>query len=65
MYITSKLIIKIIANRIKPLMNKLVEEKKSSFISGRQTLDNLVIVHEMIHSMKYKSGEKGYGSNKG
>lgn len=43
-----KLITKIIANRIKPLMTKLVREDRVSFIPGRQGIDNMIIVQEMI-----------------
>lgn len=54
--IVVKSITKVIANRLKPLMNQLVRACQSSFIPGRQSAVNLVIVQEAIHSMKKKEG---------
>lgn len=42
------LVNKIIANRLKPLMKDVVGEWQSSFIPGRQTVDNVVVVQEIL-----------------
>lgn len=55
-----KIVTKIFANRIKPLMSRLVDENQSSFIAGLNAIDNVVIVQEVIHSMKRKTGKKGW-----
>lgn len=55
-----KIITKIIANRLKPVMSSLVGETQCSFILGRQGIDNVVIVQEIIHSMRRKQGNKGW-----
>lgn len=47
------------ANRLKPLMNKLVVLSQANFIPGRQAFDNMIIVQEVIHSMQRKTGKKG------
>lgn len=57
--VISKIITKVIANRIKPLMSKLVRENQASFIHRRQAADNSVILQEMINSMKRKEGIVG------
>lgn len=55
-----KIITKLIANRVKMLMNKLTQPNQSSFIPGRQTTDNIVTAQEIIHSMKRHSGKRGW-----
>lgn len=57
--VTTKLITKIVANRLKPLMKKLTGLNQASFIPRKQATDNMVIVQEIIHSMKRKTGKKG------
>lgn len=50
---------KILANIIKSLMTKLVGEEQSSISIGRQGVDNIVIVQEIIHTMQIKTGKSG------
>lgn len=50
-----KLITKITANQIKPLMLKLVGEEQASYVPGHQGIDNMIIVQELIHSMRRKT----------
>ena len=40
-------------------MGKLVSPMRSSFVKGRHILDNIIIVHELIHSMGKRRGKKG------
>lgn len=54
-----KVITKVIANRLKPVMAKLVQPTQASFIPGRLTTDNIVIAQELVHSMRYKTGKSG------
>lgn len=54
-----KLVSKILANRIKPLMLKLTGVHQASFISGRSGVDNAVVAHELVHSMTRRKGPRG------
>jgi hypothetical protein len=49
---------KIIANRLKPLLNSLILPNQGGFVAGRQIWDNIILVQEAIHS-SFKRGEKG------
>lgn len=50
--VSYKIISKIIANRLKPLLHMLITPTKCAYISGRHIQNNIVIAHEIIHSMK-------------
>ncbi|KAL5553286.1 hypothetical protein UlMin_040687 [Ulmus minor] len=52
--VTYRVITKIIANRLKPLLNRLVCPTQNAFVPGRSIHDNSVLVQEAIHSMKKK-----------
>ena len=46
-----KIISKVIANRLKPLLPTLVSEEQMGYVEGRQILDNIIQAHETIHSL--------------
>jgi len=48
-----KIITKVIANRIKPFMNILIAPEQSGFVEGRQILDGIILIHEVVHSLKH------------
>lgn len=52
-----KVIAKILARRLKKVMNDLVSQNQSSFIEGRQILDSVLIAGEIIDTCK-RSREK-------
>lgn len=54
-----KIVTKVIANRIKCLLPKVISPNQNSFIAGRSTLDNSIILQEVIHSMNAMTGKKG------
>eukprot|EP00253_Pinus_taeda_P036120 PITA_36120 len=47
-----KIISKVIANRLKPLLPSLVSEEKIGYVEGRQILNNIIQAHEVVHSLK-------------
>ncbi|KAG7548148.1 Reverse transcriptase domain [Arabidopsis suecica] len=55
-----KIITKTMVERLKRVMTKLIGPAQSSFIPGRVSMDNIVVVQEAVHSMKRKKGRKGW-----
>ena len=47
-----KIISKVIANRLWPLLPFLISPEQAEFVVGRQILDGIILVHETIHSVK-------------
>lgn len=47
-----KIITKIIANRIKPFLDKLIIPYQSSFMKNRRASDNVIVIQEIISSFK-------------
>lgn len=54
-----KVVSKIPANRLKLLMSKLTNHFQSSFILGRSTTNNIVLVQEVLHSLRWRKGQRG------
>ena len=53
-----KIITKVIANRIKKILPKIIPENQGGFIHGRYIQDNIILVQEAIHSSCQRK-EKG------
>eukprot|EP00253_Pinus_taeda_P008973 PITA_08973 len=47
-----KILAKLIANKIKPLLKKLISPSQGGFVEGRNITDNEIQVQEIIHSSK-------------
>lgn len=54
-----KVISKVVANRLRLILPKLVQETQTSFIPTRQGVDNIVVAQEIIHTKRQKSGRQG------
>lgn len=54
-----RIISKVLVGIIRPLLHKLVSPNQSSFIPGRQTSDNIIIVQELLHTMIKMKSRKG------
>ena len=55
-----KLITKVVANRLKSIMPKLIGPLQSSFVSSRHITDNIIIAQEAFHSMNNKKDKVGW-----
>ena len=53
-----KILAKLLTNRIKPLLKRVISSPQGGFVEGRHILDNVIQVLETIHSSK-KRKEKG------
>jgi hypothetical protein len=53
-----KILSKLMANMIKPLLGKLISPAQSGFVKGRHILDNVIQVQEAMHS-SHQRKEKG------
>eukprot|EP00253_Pinus_taeda_P009093 PITA_09093 len=47
-----KIISKVIANRLKPLLPSLITEEQTDYVEGRHILNNIIQAHEVVHSLK-------------
>lgn len=54
-----KLISKVLVNRLRPHLDAIVSPLQSSFIPGRGTRDNAIILQEFVHNMGKKKRRKG------
>ena len=56
-----KIISKVIANRLKPILNSIISEAQSAFIADRLITNNILIAFESLHYMSTQcSGREGY-----
>eukprot|EP00253_Pinus_taeda_P008550 PITA_08550 len=46
-----KIIAKVIANKLKPILPGIISEEQSGYVEGRQILDNILLAQEMIHTL--------------
>ena len=58
--IAYKLISKKLADRLKPWLHSLISEFQSAFIPGSLITDNIIITHELIHSLRTKKIKKPF-----
>ncbi|KAK9104575.1 hypothetical protein Scep_021419 [Stephania cephalantha] len=54
-----KLIMKVVANRLKPMVPTLVNQAQTSFVAGRHISNDIIIVQELLYSMRSVRGAKG------
>jgi len=54
-----KLISKVLVNILHLILSRIVSPLQSSFIPGRSTKDNVIVLQEMIHHLRKKKSKKG------
>jgi len=52
-----KIIAKILVNRLRPLLSKIISPVQSTFVPGRSIHDNILITHEIMHKFKVLKGK--------
>jgi hypothetical protein len=55
-----KIISKIIVNRMRHLLSRIIDPSQSAFVSHRWITENVVIAQEVVHSFKQKKRKKGF-----
>ncbi|XP_019164608.1 PREDICTED: uncharacterized protein LOC109160818 [Ipomoea nil] len=54
-----KVISKVLVNRLRPIMCRIIGPHQNSFLPGRSTLDNVILTQEVIHTMNKRKCRKG------
>eukprot|EP00253_Pinus_taeda_P031749 PITA_31749 len=47
-----KIVSKVVALRLKPLLPLIISPEQSGYVEGRQITDGIILTHEVIHSLK-------------
>lgn len=47
-----KIFSKVLINRLKPLLDMIINRCQNGFVPGRQILDATITIHEIIHSIE-------------
>ena len=55
-----KLITKVLVHRLRPILNAIIGPYQRSFMPGRGTTDNSIILQEIVHFMRRSKKKKGY-----
>ena len=59
--VVSRIISKVLANRIKPILPNIISNSQSAFVLGRIITNNTTMTFEMIHHMRNRrNGRKGH-----
>lgn len=57
--VSYKIISKILANRLKTVVDKFISPYQGAFLSSRQITNNVVIAHEIVHTMRNNRSKSG------
>jgi len=53
--IVYKMVVKVLANKLKCVLDKFISTSQSTFVPGRSILDNALVAIKLIHFMKAKT----------
>lgn len=57
-YVIGKVITKVLANRIKAVLQEIISYNQSAFVSGRMIPDNFLLAHELSHFINTRNKQK-------
>ena len=58
--VSYKIISKVLANRLKPILSTIILENQSAFVLDCLITDNVLVAFEIMHYLKKKEGKENY-----
>lgn len=55
-----KVMQKVIANRMKPFLDKIISPNQTAFLKGKWIDENVVLAQEVLHTMNKTKSNKGW-----
>lgn len=59
-----KILSKLLVERLKPFLSSRIDPVQSAFIPGRKIADNIILVQEIMHSMRSSPGRRHWAALK-
>lgn len=59
--VSYKVLAKVLTNRLMRVMLKVICDNQSAFVVGKQIQDNIIVVHEILHSRMHQTKEEDAG----